>query len=173
MPNVDNPHGLRPLYRLGGGNPAVEEFDKVVGYGTAIFIHDAVNRVADGSIEVSATPGTTLWSGVALNHGAASTATKHLVLVDPSMVFEAQDNDDTDGLAAEDMGLNINIEKGAGSATTKISGHELDESTLDVTNSLDLHVLKLLAVPDNDYGEHARVEVMFNKHRLAPGVVGV
>src|SRR5512139_1552657 len=93
MANVDNPHGLRPLARtLSGGMPWVQLFTKAVGYATAIFQHDAVNQVADGSIEASATPGTTLYSGVALNYGAASTATEHLVITSPDAIFEAQDD---------------------------------------------------------------------------------
>jgi hypothetical protein len=54
-----------------------------------------------------------------------------------------------------------------------LSGHELDESTWDVTATLDVKLLKLLNVPGNAFGPNARVEVMFNKHRMAPASVGV
>jgi hypothetical protein len=175
VPNTDNPHGLRPLgWCLGGGPPVIQKMKKDASEGTAIFAYDAVNREADGNIEAaSATPGTTLYSGVSLNHGAASTLTDHLVIVSPDCVYEAQDNDDTNGLEEADMGLNINLELNAGNATTKQSGHELDESTVDTTNTLDMHLLQLLEVPDNAYGEHARIEIVFNKHRMNPGVAGV
>lgn len=174
MANVDNPHGLRPVGRnMDGGFPRIQQFSKASGYGTALFIFDAVFRVADGTIDKSGTPGTTAYSGVNLNYGAASTATDHLVLVSPGTLFEAQDNNDTDGLAAADEGLNINIELNAGSATTQISGHELDESTVNTSNALDLHVIQKLDVPDNAYGAYCRMVVMFNKHRYAPGVAGV
>ena len=176
MANVDNPHGLRPLMRtLGGGPPTAQLMQKDSSEGAGIFIWDAVNREADGNIEAnSATPGTTLYSGVNLGpFGAASTATSHLIQISPDAVFEAQDNADTDGFAAADMGLNVNIELNAGSATTNISGHELDESTATTTNTLDLHMLALLNVPDNAEGSHSRVEVIFNKHRMNPAVAGV
>lgn len=175
MANVDNPHGLRPLMRtLDGGFPMIREFSKDASEGTAIFINDAVNREDDGNIEAaSATPGTTLYTGVSLNYGAASTLTKHLVIISPGAIYEAQDNNDTDGFVAADMGLNANIELNAGSATTLISGHEIDESTINTTNSLDLHLWELLDVPDNEAGAHCRVVVTFNKHRLAAGVAGV
>ena len=168
MANVDNPHGLRPLgYNLGGGPPMIQYFSKDASEGTAIFSYDAVNREADGNIEAnSATPGTTPYSGVSLNYGAASTLTEHAVIVSPDALFEAQDNADTDGFDAGDMGLNVNIELNAGSATTKQSGHELDESTANTTDTLDLHMLDLLAVPDNAAGSHSRVIVVFNKHRM-------
>jgi hypothetical protein len=159
---------------MGGGPPRIQSFSKDSGEGTAIFVGDAVNREADGNIEAaSATPGTTLFSGVSLNYGAASTATEHLVIVSPDALFSAQDNADTDGFAAADMGMNVNIELNAGSATTKVSGHELDESTIVETATVDLHMLELLAVPDNAYGAHSRIVVTFNKHRMYGGVAGV
>lgn len=174
MPNVDNPHGLGVIGRtLAGGCPTVEQFSKAASYGTAIFIGDAVARAADGTIDKAITPGTTLYSGVALNYGAASTLTTHLVITSHDAIFEAQDNNDTDGLAEADMGLNCNLELNAGSATTQISGQELDESTANTTNSLDVKLLRKFAIPGNDYGANCRVEIVFNKHRMAPGVAGV
>lgn len=174
MANRDNPHGLHPLMRtMGGGVPRVDYFAKVVGYGTALFIGDAVFRVADGSIDKSGTPGTTAYSGVNLNWGAASTATNHVVIISPNALFEAQDNNDSDGTAEADMGLNANLELNAGSATTLISGHEIDESTENTTSTLDVHLLGKLNVPDNAYGGWCRVEIMFNKHRMAPATAGI
>lgn len=174
MANRDNPHGLHSLGRtLAGGMPYVEQLLKAVGYGTAIFIGDAVNRVADGSIEASATPGTTNYSGVALNHGAASTATDHLVITSADALYEAQDNAATDGIAAADLGLNANLQLNAGSATTQLSGHEINETGADVTDTLDVHLLRLYAAPDNAHGAWARIEIVFNKHRMNPSRVGV
>jgi hypothetical protein len=173
MANVNFPHGLRPLgVSLSGGAPVFEEFSKAVGYGTAIFVYDAVNRVADGTIEASATPGTTLYSGVSMNYGALSTATTHTVCISPDAIYEAQANDGT-GFAEADMGLNANLVLTAGNTTTKMSKHQINVTGADVTNTLDVHLLKLLNVPDNAAGGYARVEIMFNKHRMAPGVVGV
>ena len=177
MANVDNPHGLRSLGRtLEGGQPVLEQFTKDSSEGTAIFAGDAVNRETDGNIEAaSATPGSTLYSGVSLNYGAASTETDHLVIISPKAVFEIQDNNDTEGFVTADNGLNSNLELNAGSATTLQSGHELDESTFNTTATLDVHMLKLLAVPGNAYGANARVEVVFNTHRMGHegGAAGV
>lgn len=175
MANVDNPHGLRPLGRvLGGGEAEIQWMQKDASEGTAIFIWDAVNREADGNLDAaSATPGTTLYSGVSLNYGAASTLTDHAIIISPDALFEAQDNSDTDGFAAADMGLNVNLELNAGSSISQISGHELDESTINTTNSLDMKLLRLYPVVDNAYGAFGRFEVMFNKHRMAAGVAGV
>jgi hypothetical protein len=173
MANRDNPHGLQFVGTQHGGACILQHFAKAVGYGTAMFINDVVNRVADGSIQSGGTPGTTLITGVNLNYGAASLATEHDVIVDPFAIFEAQDNNDTDGIAAADLGLNCNIEYNAGSTSTLISGHELDESTADVTSTLDVHLRKLLPVPDNAHSSWARIEISINKHRYATGVAGV
>jgi len=174
MANNDNPHGLRPLGRvIGGGEPEILGFDKDASEAAAIFMWDAVNQEADGNIEAnSATPGTTLYTGVSLNYGAASTLTRHLVMVSPNALFEAQDNNDTDGFAAADAGLGCNIELNAGSTTTQVSGHELDESTA-AASSLDVKLLELLDVPDNAYGAFSRWVIQFNKHRFAYGTAGV
>src|ERR1041385_7613372 len=101
MANTDNPHGLMCV-----GTPGrfglIQLMSKVVGYGTAFYPGDVVSRVADGSLEIITTPGTTLITGVNLRHGAASTATNHEILVDPAALFEGHDNNDTDGIAAAD-----------------------------------------------------------------------
>jgi hypothetical protein len=173
MPNTDWPHGLREVGTVYGGPSEVEEFAKVVGYGTAIFIGDAVNRVADGSIEASATPGTTLYSGVALNYGAVSTATTHQVIVSQGTIFEAQDNNATDGIAAVDLGLNANLQLNAGSTTTQLSGHEINETGIDTTNTLDVHLRRLYPISGNVHGAWARIEIQFNMHRMGTTSVGV
>jgi hypothetical protein len=172
MPNLNNPFGLLPLYVLSGGPIQTEEFSKVVGYATALFAHDAINRVADGSIEASATPGTTLYSGVNLNYGAALTATTHLAVVGPDTVFTAQ-GDGTGTLAAVDEGLNANLVLTAGNTLTRQSKHQIAESTKAITGTLDVKLLKLLVKPDNDYGANARFEILINRHRMALGVAGV
>lgn len=175
MPNVDNPHGLQTLGRtMAGGFPTVESFQKAASFGTALFIGDAVARAADGTINTTITPGTTLYSGVNLNYGAASTLTDHLVITSPDALFEAQDNNSTDGFAAADMGLNANLELNAGSALTQLSGHEINESTANTTSTLDVKLLRLLQSPDNSYGTGwGRFEIIFNKHRMHPAVAGV
>lgn len=160
-----------------------QEFKKLAAYGTAVFRNDAVNQAAGSAtgdplpvIEASATPGTTLYSGISLNYSAASTAAKHIVNVDPNVIFEIQDNNDTDGVGEADLGLNANIELNAGSATTQISGHELDESTIATTNTRDIKILDLYRHPNNSFTGtgFVRVECKFNKHRgVAASVAGV
>jgi hypothetical protein len=174
MANNNFPHGLTPLLIcLSGGVPVLRNFSKAAGYGTAIFRHDVVNRVADGSIEAGGTPGTTTYTGVALNYGAASTATTHGVYITPDALYEAQDDGDSSTLDAADMGLNCNLVFTAGNSATKHSKHQIDGSSKNTTATLDVKLLELYAVPNNEHGQYARVVVMFNKHRLLPNVAGV
>lgn len=172
MPNVNNPHGLRPIMRNFDGGPSeAREFNKTAAIGTAIFRNDAVCVVTGGNIQ----PGrATAFMGVSLDYGKASTLTSHRVIASPTAIFEAQDNNSTDGIAAADLGKNANLSTAvAGSATLLISGHQIDEASVATTNSLDVMLLNLHPVPDNDFGSNARIEVMFNRHFFAFGRTGV
>jgi len=179
MANTDNPHGLAILRRHGGGPVETKWFTKLANFGTAIFKNDTVMQKAGDATSGAiiepglTTPGTTLPSGVSANYGAVSTLTSHMVYTDWDAVFEAQDNNDTDGFTAANNGLNGNIECNAGSTTTKLSGHELDESTFNTSGSRDVKLLGLFPDPTNAYGSWARVEVIFNQHRMGYGVAGV
>ncbi len=61
----------------------------------------------------------------------------------------------------------------AGNTATKVSKHQIKEDTKAVTATLDVKILALLSVPGNAWGANARVELVFNKHRMAPGVAGI
>ena len=173
MANRDNPHGFRPLMRALGGGPgaAMMGAHKLVGYGTALFIHDVITRVASGlkytqAISAAITPGTTTIAGVNMNWGAASTATDHMIVPAAGyQVFEAQDNKDTDGVGFADVNKNFNVEFNAGNTTTKISGHEIDESTINTTNTLDGKIVGIFRSPDNliDASGWVRAETIFNR----------
>lgn len=174
MANRDNPHGLRPCARtIEGGEPLIEYFSKDASEATAFFIWDVVNRETDGYLADGGTPGTTTYTGVNLNYGAGATVTEHAVIVSPGAVYVAQDNADTDGFALADMGLNCNLEFNAGSTTTLISGHELDESTVQTTAALDVKLHKLWDVPDNAFGANADIVVTINASRFNAVVAGV
>ena len=170
MANRDNPHGLMPIGRtIDGGEPLIKSFSKDASEATALFVWDVVNREADGNLADGGTPGTTTYTGVNLNYGAGSALTTHLVVVSPGALFVAQDNNDTNGFDAADMGLNVNFEFNAGSTDTLISGHELDESTVNTTSTLDAKMLEIWDKPDNAAGANVDVVVLINKHRLSQG----
>jgi len=175
MANVDNPHGFRVIGHMFGVSPEVESMSKDASEGTALFINDLIVQETDGNIAKGAA--SAALSGVNLNHGAASTLTTHLIVCDPWVIGEMQDNSATDGFAAADAGGNLDAEFNAGSATTKISGHELGEASFSTTNTLQFHLRRLYNYADasgaNAYGGWGRWEVSFNNHRRTTGVVGL
>lgn len=171
MPNSNRPMGLQPLGRsITGGCIQTVLRSKVVGYATRIRAFDVVNRVADASIERSITPGTTIISGVALNWGAASTATDHLVVEDPFQLFMAQGGGAT-GFAAADMGLNANVS--LGSTSVYFSDDIINDGTEAASADLSVKLHNKVTSPDNDWGGYVKVVVQINQHRLHAGVLGV
>lgn len=175
MANVNNPFGLKPLQRtLSGGAPQTESWSKLAAYAAALYKWDPVTRVA-GYIRGPAsgiTPGTTNLFGVSLTPGAISTLTTHLVIVSPDSVFEAQGDGSTgSNVVAAKMGYNANLllTTAGGGITRDNSGTQIDESTIAVTSTLDVHILGLVGDPSNAYGANARLQIKINKHLRNPG----
>jgi hypothetical protein len=170
MSNVNAPFGFRPLMRTtSGGQVEAIAAHKLVGYGTALFINDAVTHAANGTkstacIDAAITPGTTPVLGVNLVYGALSTATDHIViLADGGAVFLCQgDGTGATFLVAASLSKCGNIALTAGNAALKLSKHSFSETSVQTTNTLDLKVRKLFESPDNVAGQYARVEVTFN-----------
>ena len=172
MANVNAPFGFRPTMRTtSGATGAIQAVNKLVGYGTALFINDAVTHAASSllptpAVDANITAGSTPVAGVNLIYGAASTATNHtIVLADSGAIFVVQGDGSSGGaspLNAAAMSMNANLVKTAGNTGTKISEHELAESTLATTNTLDLKVRGLWQSADNALGQYARVYVTFN-----------
>lgn len=182
MANRDNPHGFKPTMRTLAGGPGAStvQAHKLAGYGTALFINDAITRVAAGvkysmAISAAITPGTTPIAGVNLTYGGASLATEHVIIpAAGEQVFEAQDNGDTDGVGFADLNKNFNIELNAGNASTKVSGHEIDESTIAVTATLDGKITGFWRTANNLVGSNfVRCEVIFNRKQFADQTVGL
>lgn len=182
MPNRDNPHGFRPLMRSLTGGPGASTLPahKLVGFGTAIFIHDCITRVAAGTkptmaISTAITPGTTAIAGVSLTYGAASTATDHVIYPAAGyQVFEAQDDGATDGIGFADVNKNFNIVLGTGNAATKISGHKIGEASLAATATLDGKIVGIWRTARNLIGSSfVRAEVIFNRVQFSDQTLGV
>lgn len=172
MPNTNGPHGLKPTMRnIFGGPVETQEFEKLANVATAIFRNDAVCVVTGGNIQ----PGrATAFVGVSLDHGKVSTLTTQRVVLAPSAVFEAQDNDAAVGLLLADRGKNANLTVAtAGNAATMISGHMIDKSTVATTNTLDVQLIRLHEAADNEVGPWARFELTFNTHFWINGRTGV
>lgn len=175
MANIDNPHGLRPLLRAESGGPLeAQKIKKAAAYGQALFRWDPVTQIA-GVLQGPAsgiTPGTTLYKGVTLNPGAASTLTEHQVIVNPTALFDVQE--DASGAAnvvLAKMGYNANLTTTAGGTPTRDNSNvELSGTSINTTGTLDVRIVELLEEVDNDFGQWARLVVRFNKHLDINGV---
>lgn len=174
MANPNAPYGFPPICKSKVGGPVqLNSYVKGSGVGTAIFQNDVVSIVA-GGITPGGTPGTSLYTGVALNYGAASTATSHLVVDDPFQLFEGQEDGVSSALVdASDVRLNCNFLFSSGDTLLKRSKHQLDGSTAAGTSSLDAKIDHLIADPSNQWGTYARFAIQFNKHdRVTTGTTG-
>jgi hypothetical protein len=127
--------------------------------GTALFIGDPViiagsanadgvatiTRAAAGAritgvvVGFAPVPGVSTDTGIRVGSRAASTLDNVLVCDDPTVIYEVTEDGIGGFLAVTDVGLNVDLIAGTGSATTKRSGYMLDSSTkLTTTNGVRL-----------------------------------
>lgn len=196
MANDDAARGLVPVRNLRGGFIRLGKYTIASAYATALYRGDPVALVGSGrSIQIATAGATNLVLGAfkgcryKKNTGefiysaywpASQVATdiEALVWDDPQTVFRIQCDTGT-SLAAADIGLNMDLVSGTGSATTGNSGWEADISTKATTANLQLKTLGLSETYNSDksanaYGEHAKIDVLINQHALfAAGVAGV
>jgi hypothetical protein len=180
MANTNAPFGFRPTMRtLSGAAGAIVRAHKLVGYGTALFINDAVTHAAAGTkntiaIDAGITPGTTPVLGVNLIYGALSTATDHIIVLADHAIFIVQgDGTGATFLVAASLSKNANIALTAGNTTLKLSKHSLSETSINTTNTLDLRVRGLYETPNNAVGQYAQVFVSFNNLVDANQIAGI
>jgi len=199
MANTNKVNGFRPVRYLNGApwNGQANKYVIPAGNGTATFIGDLVKADATGDdagyqtvvqaaasnavlgviVGMEVTPG----SLDTPQYRAASTRRVVWVADDPNLIFEAQEDGDTDPLETTDIGLNINVVVGAGSTVTGASGMQIDSDSAATTATLPLRLLGLVQRPDNENvlsagGQaYTRWEVKINNHQLgsSTGVAGV
>lgn len=199
MANTNKVNGFRPVRYLNGAkyNGQFRKYIIPASDGTALFVGDLVKLSTAGSDEgytavVQAAAGDACIGAVVgfevdpanLNTPQYRTAsTKRVVYVadDPALVFEAQEDGDTDPLETADIGLNVSFVVAAGSTTTGASGMQIDSTSHATTATLPLRLLGLAQRPDNENvlsagGQaYTRWEVKINNHQLgsSTGVAGV
>jgi len=116
-------------------------------------------------------------------HRAASTARiAYIVPLSQDIVFEIQEDADTTPIVAADIGLNAKVlQTQAGSATTGMSGMELDSSTVATTNTFPVKIIGLSKRVGNAFNtagsgsDQAVLEVIFNTQQtwFHPSAVAV
>lgn len=107
----------------------------------------------------------------------ASTSRIALVVDDPRVVFEVQEDGLTTPIAAASIGLNITFTTTAGSTVTGMSAMALDSNVLGTTTTTPLRLLRLSKRVDNNLNtggagtDLAKFHVLFNQH-VFKGVSG-
>lgn len=197
MANTSRVNGFKPVKYMNGApyNGQCTMYYVPAADGTAMFIGDLVKlgSTPDGSgvrgvtqaaagdacigVVVGIVPSMTNLDTP--QYRAASTAGYVLVADDPAIIFEAQEDGDTDPLEMVDAGLNVNFVVGSGSTTTGASGMQIDSNTENTTATLPLKLLQPVQRPDNELvsaGQaYTRWLVTINNHQLGShtGTAGV
>jgi hypothetical protein len=207
MANVNAPKGFVPVRHLNGSayNGQFELFLVPSSDATAVFVGDIV-KIAGGAGAAGtvvagmdcegmgtvalATAGTTGQdiagvvrgflpdpTSLQTKHRAASTARVALVVTDPTVIYEVQEDAVGSNIAAADIGLNVPYTTTAGSATTGNSQMEIDSSAIATTNTLPVKILGLSKKVGNAFGtastDHAKFDVMLNTGARMPNIAGV
>ena len=198
MANSDRPSGFKPVKHLSGSpwNGKANVYYIAAAEGTNTFIGDAV--VLAGSADTlgmyptvaQAAAGNTTIVGVVIGFGlqpelmmnpdnlsmkyrALSTAMYCLVVDDPFVIFEIQEDSVGNNLAATEVGLLTNIVVGTGSTTTGKSAMELDSSGTATDTAGQLRILRAVNRPDNALGAHCKWEVLIVEHAYRESITAL
>ena len=193
MANANAPRGLVPVRYFSGApyNGAANIYFVPATYGSAIYPGDPVIGVTNSEDAGSGIPTVQLASAGSNNYiqgvmvgiapggepqiavtrdlpvyHPASTAGFILVADDPNLLFSVQEDSNGGALAAGAAGRNVNLVSGAGSATYGTSGWQLQSSSLNTTNTLQMRILRLLEQADNAAGVNAKWLCKINLHQF-------
>lgn len=189
MANVDRPAGFRPVRYLNGSpwNGKARMYYIPASDSTAVFVGDAVKSAGSADATgkyatvTQAAAGDTV-RGVAIGfsdqpyvafdtdnlyrkYRPASTAMYCLVVDDPNVVFEVQEDNGGNDIDADMVGLNTDFVATSGDTSSGISKFELDSSGTK-TATAQCRILGLVDREDNALGTHAKWEIIFNEHEL-------
>jgi hypothetical protein len=190
MANNDTPFGFKPVKHLNGSswNGQANVYYIPSTDNVATFIGDAVKSAgaADATGKyptvTQATAGAAV-RGVVIAFGdnpytmihpdspnrsyrPASTAMYCLVVDDPQVIFEVQEDSDANSITAAMVGLSTNFVVGSGSTSTGKSAMELDSSDTGTDTTGNCRILRLVNRDDNDLGDFAKWQVLFGEHEL-------
>ena len=200
MPNSNRPSGFTPVQYLSGApwNGQARLYSIAANYGTALYIGDPV--ISSGTADTNGVAGIALGAatgalrGVIVGLGksegmmgnpsnldityrpASDPAVWYAMVVDdPMVIFEIQEESNGTALAATEVGLNQIPVIAAGNGY--VSGwmlRSMTGATANTTNTLQLKLLGLARKPNNAFGAYAKWLVKINVHELASvGVLGV
>jgi hypothetical protein len=196
MANANRPSGFSPVQYLNGSpwNGQARIYSIAAAYATALYIGDPVK--SSGTSDANGVPGIILGAatgalrGVIVGLGsaeglianpknldityrpAAAQATDWYAMVvdDPQVLFEVQENANGTALAATEIGLNTISVSGTGSGF--VSGWMLasaTDATPAATATLQLKLMGLVRRQQNAFGAYAKHLVKINVHELGTG----
>jgi hypothetical protein len=170
MANLDQPKGFWPIRHLLGGEIRTNSY--IVTTSAAIYKGDVLKAVAGGTVEVEAADDGAIAMGVAAEYIPAATSatagTTIQVYDDPWIVFGVQSVTGATPAATEVFATADPTTYAAGSSTTGLSIMELAAA-----GQAQFKILGLVDEPNNAWGEHADLEVIFNEHLYKGAVAGV
>ena len=190
MANLDTPFGFKPVKHLNGSpwngqanvyyipstdNPAVFKGDAVKSAGSADTTgkYPTVTQATAGAavrgviIGFGDNPYVMIQTDTPLRaYRPAATAMYCLVVDDPQVIFEVQEDSDANSITAAMVGLSTNFVVGSGSTATGKSAMELDSSDTATDTSGNCRILRLVNRDDNALGDYAKWEILFGEHEL-------
>jgi len=189
MANLDTPFGFKPVKHLSGApwNGKANVYYIPSTDNTAVFKGDAVKSAGSADATgkyptVAQAAATNTIRGVVIGFGdnpyvmtqadyplrqyrPASTAMYCLVVDDPHVIFEIQEDSVGNSISADMVGLSTDITVGSGSTTTGKSAMELDSSDT-ATAAGQCKILRLVNREDNALGDNAKWEVLIIEHEM-------
>ena len=186
MANKDIVNGFRPLRRLSGGTTwpinryYIDSANSVaaVGVGTMMALVANTSSVGVPEVVIAAATAVPVGPVVAFEFNPdapnrlylpASTSGYVYIADAPDLVMAVQSSGTfEDG----DIGANADLTDAGTSTTTGMSGQEIDQGTINTTDTLVFQILRLLNRADNALGANAELEVRFNLHAYGFGAVG-
>jgi hypothetical protein len=196
MANANRPSGFTPVSYLNGSpwNGQARLYSIAAAYNVALYIGDPV--ISAGGADANGVPTIALAAitggvrGVIVGLGtaeglmanpknldityrpAATQATDWYAMVvdDPNVVFEVQENSNGTALTAAEIGMNTDSKLAAGNGY--ISGWMIASATDQtpvVTATLQVKLLGLARKPNNTWGAYAKHLIQFNVHELSHG----
>ena len=189
MANTDTPFGFKPVGHLLGvpWSGKANVYYIPAGNATALFKGDAVKSTGSadatgkfpGVVQAAATD---VIRGVIIGFGdnpytmthpdtpnrdylPISTEAYVLVVDDPFVIFEIQEDSAANNMDADMLGLQTDIAVGSGSTSTGKSGMELDSS--DTATALgQCKLLRVVNREDNALGTNCKWEVLIVEHEM-------
>lgn len=197
MANLDAPNGLIPIGTMSGADyhGKLRRVAFLTGNATATFIGDLIKLAGSASPDGTAVAVAQAAAGdaavgvlVALdplnpstlgestlstaNYRRASTLRYGCAAFGADVLYSCQEDSDGGALAVTDASDNINVIVGAGSTITGLSGMELDSSSADTANTLQLRLHGIDTSLNNVLGTNCRwiVSINLNQDLITTGV---